>query len=249
VHTLERDRTGPQPDAEAVAVRDGHVVMVGSAYDVEFLDGVETTIVDLDGRTVLPGFIDAHTHLEMVGRRAREADLGGATGPSDCLDRLQARRDETDDWVLGFGYDESEWTDSRYLTREDLDAVSTDRPVAAFREDMHLASVNSVVLDRYGADLPDRDVRQSGGDPTGVLVEDALDAVWEAIRPDGSVAESIETPVRSAAIGRSSSAARVRSASMTLSSTACSLAIASENSSSCSRVGSDPCQSRYSTSS
>jgi predicted amidohydrolase YtcJ len=184
VHTLERDRTGPQPDAEAVAVRDGHVVMVGSAYDVEFLDGVETTIVDLDGRTVLPGFIDAHTHLEMVGRRAREADLGGATGPSDCLDRLQARRDETDGWVLGFGYDESEWTDSRYLTREDLDTVSTDRPVAAFREDMHLASVNSVVLDRYGADLPDRDVRQSGGDPTGVLVEDALDAVWEAIRPD-----------------------------------------------------------------
>ena len=181
VHTLERD--GPRPDAEAVAVRDGRVVRVDSAYEVGFLEGVETTVLDLDGRTLLPGFIDAHTHLEMVGRRAREADLGGATGPEACLDRLRERRAETDGWVLGLAYDESQWTESRYLTREDLDAVSTDRPVAAFREDMHLASVNSVVLDRHGDSLPDRDVRTEGGEPTGVLVEDALDAVWEAIRP------------------------------------------------------------------
>jgi predicted amidohydrolase YtcJ len=184
VQTLERDREGPEPDAEAVAVRDGQVVRVDSAYEVEFLEAAGTTVVDLDGRTLLPGFIDAHTHLEMVGRRAREADLGDATGPAACLDRLRARRDETDGWVLGLAYDESRWADSRYLRREDLDEVSTDRPVAAFREDMHLASVNSVALDRHGADLPERDVRRESGEPTGVLVEDALDTVWEAIGAD-----------------------------------------------------------------
>jgi len=184
VHTLERDREGADPDAEAVAVRDGQVVAVDSAYEVEFLTDVRTRVLDLDGRTLLPGFVDAHTHLEMVGRRAREADLGDATGPGACLDRLRERRDGTDGWVLGFAYDESTWEESRYLTREDLDAVSTDRPVAAFREDMHLASVNSVVLDRYAADLPDGDVHTEGGEPTGVLVEDALDTVRDAIRPD-----------------------------------------------------------------
>jgi len=184
VHTLERDREGPDPDAEAVAVRNGRVVAVDSAYEVEFLTDVRTRVLDLDGQTLLPGFVDAHTHLEMVGRRAREADLGDATGPGACLDRLRERREDTDGWVLGFAYDESTWEEARYLTREDLDAVSTDRPVAAFREDMHLASVNSVVLDRYSADLPDEDVHTEGGEPTGVLVEDALDAVWDAIRPD-----------------------------------------------------------------
>jgi predicted amidohydrolase YtcJ len=184
VHTLERDREGADPDAEAVAVRNGQVVAVDSAYEVEFLTDVRTRVLDLEGRTLLPGFVDAHTHLGMVGRRAREADLGDATGPGACLDRLRKRRDDTDGWVLGFAYDESRWEESRYLTREDLDAVSTDRPVAAFREDMHLASVNSVVLDRYGADLPEGDVYTEGGEPTGVLVEDALDTVWDAIRPD-----------------------------------------------------------------
>ena len=184
VHTLERDCEGSDPDAEAVAVRDGRVVAVDSAYEVEFLTDARTRVLDLDGRTLLPGFIDAHTHLEMVGRRAREADLSDATGPGACLDRLRERRDNTDGWVLGFAYDESRWETSRYLTRDDLDTVSTDRPVVAFREDLHLASVNSVVLDRYGEDLPDGDVHTEAGDPTGVLVEDALDAIRDAIQPD-----------------------------------------------------------------
>jgi len=184
VHTLERDRDSPEPDAEAVAVRGGRIRRVDSAYEVGFHESAETRVVDLGGRTVLPGFVDAHTHLEMVGRRAREADLGDTAGPAECVERLQEHRDETDGWVLGFAYDESTWDESRYLTREDLDAVSTDRPVAAFREDMHLVSVNSVALDRHGSGFPDRDVREAGGDPTGVLVEDALDTVWEAIRPD-----------------------------------------------------------------
>lgn len=188
-HT-ETETAVATPDAEAVAIRDGRIVSIDCAYDIEFLEGVETQVVDLDGRTVLPGFVDAHTHLDHLGQREREADLGGADSAKACLDRLGERRDETGEgWILGFGYDESQWSgqptaDPNYLTRDQLDEVSSDRPVAAFREDMHLASVNSVVLDRYGEDLPDDGVHTENGEATGVLVEEAVGVLTEATRPD-----------------------------------------------------------------
>jgi predicted amidohydrolase YtcJ len=191
VHTL----ADPDETAAAVAVRDGRIVAVGPRFEVELLAGVETEIVDCEGRVVLPGFVDAHTHLPMVGRRLVEADLGGADSPADAVDRLAARAaetasEETDrepdrEWVVGFGYDESEWSEARYLTRADLDAVSDERPVVAVREDMHLASLDSVALDRLRDEMPTDDVEtDDAGDPTGVVVEDALDAVWAAIEPD-----------------------------------------------------------------
>ncbi len=181
VHTL----TEPDETAEAVAVRDGEIVRIDRAEEVRMLEGVSTSVIDLDGRVVLPGFVDAHTHLDVVGRRAIEADLSGAASPGDCRDLLRdTASDETGapDWILGFGYDEGAW-DGDLLTTDDLDPVSSSRPVAAFREDLHTVSVNSVALDRLG-DLPDRDVRTAGGEPTGVLVEEAANAVFDAIEPD-----------------------------------------------------------------
>jgi predicted amidohydrolase YtcJ len=173
----------PEP-AEAVAIRDGMVVRVGAAHEVSFLGGVDTTALDLDGRVVVPGFIDAHTHLEVVGRREVDADLSTADSPDECIDALAAVTDVHEEWILGFGYDESTWTAARYLTRDDLDAVSESRPVAAFREDMHVVSLNSVAFDRLDADLADGDVHTEDGNPTGVVVEDAADVVWTAIEPD-----------------------------------------------------------------
>ena len=182
VHTLG----DPDEVAEAVAVRDGEIVRVADAYEVEFLEGVDTEVVDLGGRVLLPGFVDAHTHLQHLGARLVNADLSAADSPADSVVLLgesgEARPD--DEWVLGFGYDESAWDESRYLTREDLDAVSGERPVAAFREDMHTAAVNSVALDRHADAMPDEDVRTEGGEPTGVIVEEAVDVVYEAIEPD-----------------------------------------------------------------
>jgi predicted amidohydrolase YtcJ len=218
VHTLtepdvaadaaSRERASRHADEiyEAVAVRDGEIVRVDSAYEVAFLEGVETRVLDLDGRVVLPGFVDAHTHLQTLGRYLVHADLRGADGPDDCVERLResASERETEDgearpegaprderagdarehWILGFGFDESAWAESRYLRRGDLDRVSEDRPVAAFREDMHVASVNSVALDRFRAEMPDGDVETEGGEPTGVLVEEAVDVVYRDIEPD-----------------------------------------------------------------
>jgi predicted amidohydrolase YtcJ len=184
---LTNGEVHPMTDAEpveAVAVRNGRIVRLGSADELSFLDGVETKRIDLDGRTVLPGFVDAHTHMEIVGQYERETDLSEATAPEECVDRLAAQRDRTDDeWLLGFGYDESRWGGG-YLTRDQLDEVSTDRPVVAYREDLHVASVNSVALDRCRSEMPDEDVRESGGEPTGVLVEDALGVIREETRAD-----------------------------------------------------------------
>ncbi|ELZ91104.1 amidohydrolase [Haloferax sulfurifontis] len=206
VHTLG----SPDETHEAVAVRDGEVVRVGRTFDVELLAGVETRVVDCGGRVVLPGFIDAHTHLPMVGRSIVHADLSEAGSAAEAVELLRERAAEVEreteggdggtgdgiggdetDWVLGYGYDESRWDESRYLTRDDLDAVSESRPVVAFREDLHTAGVNSVVLDRYADELPDEGVRTAGsdgdgddaGDPTGIVVEGAVDVLREATEP------------------------------------------------------------------
>ncbi|WP_418286073.1 amidohydrolase [Halorubrum sp. DTA46] len=201
------DAGPPHETHEAVAVRDGAIVGLGRTYDVAFLAGVETEVIDLDGRVLLPGFVDAHTHLTTVGRYLVHADLSAADSPDDAVSLLTARAAEvtdgepgeggdpsaSDDWVLGYGYDESTWDEERYLTRADLDRVSTDRPVAAFREDMHVAAVNGVVFDRFAealAAVPDETVPthddasiEDGGDPTGVLLESAIDPIYQAVEP------------------------------------------------------------------
>jgi predicted amidohydrolase YtcJ len=184
VHTLADGET-----YDAVAVRDGRVVRLANGYDVEFLDGIGTDVVDLDGRVVLPGFVDAHTHMETVGQFGVHADLRGASGVDEAVERLRERAVESDGWVVGFGYDESEW-DASDVTQGDLDAVSTERPVAAVREDMHTATVNRVVLDEHGDQMADEDVV---GD--GRIVEGAVNVVTEAVAPD---AEGTKELVRAA---------------------------------------------------
>jgi predicted amidohydrolase YtcJ len=193
VHTLE---PGGDETAEAVAVRDGRIVRIDSDYEVEFLVGVETEVIDLEGRVLLPGFIDAHTHMENFGQHLVHADLGAADDLPGALDRLEDGAREDREWTLGFGYDESEWPENRYLTREDLDAVSEDRPVAAVRVDMHTASLNSVAIERLRGEMPPEDVHTEDGDPTGVVVEDAVGPVREAVAPDYAATRDLVTAAR-----------------------------------------------------
>ncbi|WP_251342391.1 amidohydrolase [Haloplanus halophilus] len=189
VHTLAR----PDETAEAVAVRDGRIVRVGDAYELDFLAGVDTRVVDLDGRVLLPGFVDAHTHLEVVGRTLVNADLSAAESRAEALDALRERAAAVDagDPVLGFGYDESAWGEHDYLTRTALDAVDAAGPVVAVREDLHVVSLDSTALERFGDDLPESSVRREGGEPTGVVVERGAAAVLDALAPDESGTESL----------------------------------------------------------
>lgn len=180
VHTL----ADPDETHEAIAIRDGDVVRVDSAVEVDFLVGVETTVVDLNGRIVLPGFVDAHVHMEQQGQFVVHADLSAADSLEDCLSLLRSDAAADHEWYFGFGYDESTWRDDRrYPTRADLDRVSDTDPVAAVRVDMHTASLNSVALERLRDDLPASDVRTEDGEPTGVVVEDAAEVVRNVVDP------------------------------------------------------------------
>ena len=93
VHTL----ADPDETHEAVAVRDGRIVRVDSEYEVDFLVGTETDVVDCGGGVLLPGFIDAHTHMEVVGQRLVHADLGAAADSEAALERLAAALG--DEWI------------------------------------------------------------------------------------------------------------------------------------------------------
>lgn len=181
IHTL-----APSGDEihDAVAVRDGEIVRVADEYEIDFLEGVETTVYDVGGRVVTPGLIDAHTHLTSVGRYEVHADLRSVDGPAEAVDRLAAQARDTDGWIQGYGFDESTWAESRYLRRDDLDQVSETRPVLAVREDGHTAAVNSPALDRLEEALPEADIQREGGSPTGVIVEEAVDVVRDAVAPD-----------------------------------------------------------------
>ncbi|NGM68250.1 amidohydrolase [Natronolimnobius sp. AArcel1] len=195
IHTL----SDPDTVFEAMAIRDGEIVRLGDAFELEFLNGVETDVIDCGGRVVLPGFIDAHTHMEQLGQHLVHADLSAATSADDCLELLAAEADRTanaagadadtdespDDWIIGFGYDESAWDGHGHrLTRVDLDAVSETRPVAALRVDLHTVSLNSVALERLDDDLPDSDLAYEDGEPVGIAVEDAAEVVRREVAAD-----------------------------------------------------------------
>lgn len=188
VHTLGDDGV-----VEALAIRDGRVVKTGDAQSVGLLDGVDTTVLDCEGQTVLPGFVDAHTHLQSTGRYLLYADLSGADDREAVLGRLESEEAHHDGWAVGIGYDESQWPDGDRLTREDLDSVDTDRPVVAFRVDMHTASLDSTAIELIGDELPAEYVEFEDGRPTGVIYEDALGIVRSTLGGDELTHELLTT--------------------------------------------------------
>lgn len=183
VHTLDDDRT----TAEAVLFRDGLVEAVGDAADCRAA-ATDPDEVALDGRVVLPGFVDAHTHLFSVGIQLVETDLAGVADRAEALARLSANAADTEpgEWVLGFGYDESTWPagDRDYLTREELDRVSGEHPVVAYRVDGHTAGLNSAAMERVSFDGVEDDVVVADGRRTGRVVEEAVGRVRVASHPD-----------------------------------------------------------------
>ena len=181
--------------SEAVSLREGLIESVGSSEEMLALAGDNTVVVDLRGRTVLPGFIDAHGHFPGSGQTVFSADLnsppiGEVTHLSQLLERLtRLGQTRTDGWIIGHGYDDTLLAERRHPNRDDLDKVSADRPVAIIHVSGHLAVVNSAALAILGIDAESHDpeggviVREPDSDggrrPNGVLEETAARAVWE----------------------------------------------------------------------
>lgn len=174
------------PRAEALAVAAGRIAAIGTAEAVAPLAGAGTRIVDLGGRTVVPGFIDAHAHIWKIGHLLTTLiDLRRVESLAELGARVRdgAARTAAGEWIQGRGYNEARFTEGRAPTRHDLDAMISDRPVVLMRTCAHMVVCNSLALSRAGIGPgtapPDGGEidREAGGEPTGVLRETAMGLV------------------------------------------------------------------------
>lgn len=179
---------------EAVGIEGDRIAAVGSRVDVLDWAGDGARIIDLEGRAIVPGFVDAHGHFPGEGIYSKVIDLnsppiGAVEKLDDIIALLALRAAETSagEWVVGMSYDDTLLAEDRHPTREDLDRVSTTHPIAIIHVSGHLAVVNSMALESVGLDRnskdPDGGVLQRGpdGELTGVLEENAMNFVQERI--------------------------------------------------------------------
>jgi len=179
--------------AQAAAVKGDRILAVGTDEDVRVYADDGTRIIDLKGKTLLPGFIDGHGHFPEWGRKyLHYVDLSGPPmgtieGIDDVIEALLEKASETPKgkWVVGVGYDHGQFKENRHPDRYDLDNVSPDHPVLAIHVSFHLGAANSVALEMAGISKdtpqPDGGIIQKNpetGEPNGVFEEfSALDLV------------------------------------------------------------------------
>lgn len=190
--------TGAAPGeiAEAMAVRGDRIIAVGSSEQVSRFKRDQTNVVDLNGRFVVPGFIDSHTHFVTGGLKLASVNLRNARSQSEFVAKMEAfaKGIETERWITGGDWDHEAWGGD--LPRKDwIDDVTGKHPVFVSRLDGHMALANSIALDLAGisASTADPDggtiVRDPlTGQPTGVLKDAAMNLVF-AIQPVVSEAE------------------------------------------------------------
>lgn len=180
------------PAAEAVAVKDGKILAVGPEVEVLKTVGESTKKINLAGKTMLPGFVDSHGHTYIIGLQATTANLlpppDGAGKDIASLQALLidwAANNEAAvnkvGWIAGFGYDDSQLTEQRHPTRDDLDKVSKDLPVIIIHQSGHLGVANSKALDIAGVTAETKDPKggafrrkEGSQEPNGVLEEYAF---------------------------------------------------------------------------
>lgn len=179
---------------QALAVRDNRIAAVGAPDEIRTLKGANTHVVDLKGKTLLPGFIDAHCHLALYGLYLVGLDCRypAVKSVGDITARVHERAVDTPpgDWIVGWGYDHKKLDEARHPTRYELDAAAPDNPVLLVRTDYHTSVANSAALAREGIDAstPDpkggRIGRGSDGEPNGLLVDAAHMGMAKWALPD-----------------------------------------------------------------
>ena len=171
------------PRAEAIGILGERIIAVGSNSEIAQIRGPDTETINLNGATVLPGFIDCHIHLIEYGLSLRNLDLRNISSIADLKKRVAEGAKNASSWVLGRGWDQEKFVDKRYPTRHDLDEASPTKPVLIRRICGHVAVVNSVALRIAGIDNhtagPEGGTidRDSSGEPLGVLRETAIQLV------------------------------------------------------------------------
>ncbi len=191
IYTMDAAR--PRARAMAIDTLSGRILAVGEDDEVRRLGGHGAELVDLRGRTVLPGFIDAHIHLLATAYRSHEIDASLCKSEEEVAElvRQRAARTPPGQWIQGGHWYKGAWPDQRFPTRASLDKAAPEHPVALWSKDGHVLWVNSLALQRAGitAETPDPAngaiLRDENGEPTGILEEEeATDLVYQVIDKD-----------------------------------------------------------------
>jgi len=189
-----------QPKAEAIAVKGDRIVFVGSNEDAKKFHAAK--VIDLRGRTLVPGLTDSHCHIFGIGEREMRLNLEGTNTLGDFLNKVKARVAQTSigKWITGRGWIETFWKPSKFPTRQDLDKIAPDNPVFFTRADGHASVANSAALriakiDRNTPDPFGGQILKSSGEPNGMLLDNAQELVSRNI-PKPTEAEREEALLR-----------------------------------------------------
>ncbi len=191
-----------KPAAEAIAISNGKISGVGTNEEIRRAFR-SANVIDLHGKAVYPGLIDAHAHLEGLGAFLANLDLVGTTSPGEIqkLVRDRAATTKPGVWIRGRGWDQNDWQQKSFPTHELLDEAAGDIPVYLKRVDGHAVWVNRKVLEIAGitAQTPDPDggkiIRDSAGEPTGIFVDRATEMLADVL-PDPPREERMESILR-----------------------------------------------------
>ncbi|MHA2602141.1 MAG: amidohydrolase [Candidatus Thorarchaeota archaeon SMTZ1-83] len=181
------------PIATALAVKSYKILAIGDEDLIADLVPTARRVIDLGGKTVVPGFVDAHTHLTSDGYKSNHVHLHDAKSLEDAVQIMKDSLPVYDqgNWVIAYGWDESRWPEKRYLRAKDLDKVSRKHPIFAVRIDGHLVSVNSLGFEKLKIrnDL-EGVVKDKKGNPNGVLKD--IEGIFEKIpRTDDEIQRGI----------------------------------------------------------
>jgi len=185
IHTM--DAAGSVVDA--LVIRDGRVAFAGRRDAVN--PAVGEPVIDLGGRTVLPGLVDAHGHLMLLARARLELDLSAARSEEEIAAMVaRAARDlRPGEWIAGRGWDQTRWPGQAFPSRASLDRAAPGHPVALVRVDGHATWASGAALERAGVTRRSTDpaggviVRDAGGEPTGLLIDLAQDLIRGLVPP------------------------------------------------------------------
>jgi predicted amidohydrolase YtcJ len=188
-----------RPTAEAVAVLNGKILAVGSSADMKKHAAKQTTVIDLKGKRMLPGFIDDHTHFMNGGFQLQNVDLRLAESKEEFARLIKERAEKYPGrWITGGDWDHDNWPGGDLPTKELIDEFTPNTPVFVNRYDGHMALANSYTMNLAGITKETADpsggtiVRDAKtGEPTGVLKDEAMSLVYRHI-PDPSEAEMLE---------------------------------------------------------
>ena len=169
---------------EAIFVRDGKILKVGSSSEVMNLRTNDTEVIDLKGKTLMPGFIDPHSHVTAYAQTMATASLRDCKSMSDIVNTLKAFKEKKgikDDWIVGVGYDHNMLVEKRHPNKFDLDVDFGDCPVMISHASGHMGVANSKALELM--DIDENTVAATGGiigrvegtnEPDGYLEENAF---------------------------------------------------------------------------